>query len=104
MPTKIFTTLGGKCPFGMGCDIDTQPCRNCKHFYRAGTGMFFWCNHPVEDVPEKTDSVLKSTKSVPKARKSVPKASKDAPKQKKRGRPAKKAILMPVNAKKEKNG
>lgn len=104
MPTKIFTTLGGKCPFGMGCDIDTQPCRNCKHFYRAGTGMFFWCNHPVENVPEKTDSVPKSNKSVPKARKSVPKASKDAPKQKKRGRPAKKAILRPVNAKKEKNG
>lgn len=104
MPTKIFTTLGGKCPFGMGCDIDTQPCRNCKHFYRAGTGMFFWCNHPVEDVPEKTDSVLKSNKSVPKARKSVPKASKDAPKQKKRGRPAKKAILRPVNAKQKKNG
>ena len=101
MPTKIFTTLGGKCPFGMGCDIDTQPCRNCKHFYRAGTGMFFWCNH---HVPEKTDSVLKSDKSVPKARKSVPKASKDAPKRKKRGRPAKKAILRPINAKKEKNG
>ena len=97
MPTKIFTTLGGKCPFGMGCDIDTQPCRNCKHFYRAGTGMFFWCNHPVEDVPEKADPV-------PKSNKSVPKASKDAPKRKKRGRPAKKAILRPVNAKKEKNG
>lgn len=104
MPTKIFTTLGGKCPFGMGCDIDTQPCRNCKHFYRAGTGMFFWCNHPVENVPEKTDSVLKSTKSVLKSTKSVPKASKDAPKQKKRGRPAKKAILRPVNAKQKKNG
>lgn len=103
MPTKIFTTLGGKCPFGMECDIDTQPCRNCKYFYRAGTGMFFWCNHP-EDVPEKADSVPKSNKSVPKVRKSVPKASKDAPKQKKRGRPAKKAILRPVNAKQKKNG
>ena len=104
MPTKIFTTLGGKCPFGMGCDIDTQPCRNCKHFYRAGTGMFFWCNHPLENVPEKANSVLKSDKSVPKVRKSVPKASKDAPKRKKRGRPAKKAILRPVNVKKGKNG
>ena len=46
MPTKIFTILGGNCPFGRGCDIDSLSCRKCEHFYRTGTGTFFWCKHP----------------------------------------------------------
>ena len=49
MPTKIFTIMGGDCPFGRGCEIDSQVCRKCEHYYRAGTGTFFWCKHPDGD-------------------------------------------------------
>ena len=97
MATKIFTTIPGPCPFGYKNDIDDHLCRVCPYFYRAGTGMFFWCNHPVESVP-------KTPESVPKTRKTVPKATKDVPKTKKKGRPAKNAILRPVKTRKKKNG
>lgn len=44
MPTKIFTTISGPCPFGKNITIDSPGCRSCEKYYRAGTGMFFWCN------------------------------------------------------------
>lgn len=84
MPTKIFTTLGGNCPFGRGCELDSPRCRQCQHYYRAGTGTFFWCNTPKED-----ESVSKSIEIVPKTTGIV----HDKPK---RGRPRKKAISKPV--------
>ena len=46
MPTKIFTTIDGQCPFGRPCQTDSKECRKCEHYYRAGTGTFFWCKHP----------------------------------------------------------
>ena len=52
MPTKIFTTIDGKCPFGRNCAIDSTECRKCEWFYRAGTAMFFWCRHPVTPETE----------------------------------------------------
>lgn len=97
MPTKVFTTIDGLCPFGKKVMIDSPGCRSCEHFYRIGTETFFWCTHPVESVP-------KMPESVPKTRKTVPKATKDVPKTKKRGRPAKKAISKPVKTRKKKNG
>ena len=83
MPTKIFTTISGLCPFGKKIMIDSTGCRSCEHFYRVGTETFFWCTHPVESVPKTPESV---------------------PKTKKRGRPAKKAISKPVKTLKKKNG
>lgn len=53
MPTKIFTTIDGQCPFGRKCAIDSQECRKCEWFYRAGTAMFFWCRHPVTQEKER---------------------------------------------------
>ncbi len=47
MPTKIFTTIIGPCPFGMGCAIDSTTCRQCPFFFRMGTATFFWCKHPT---------------------------------------------------------
>lgn len=52
MPTKIFTTISGLCPFGKKIMIDSTGCRSCEHFYRMGTATFFWCRHPIEEVPE----------------------------------------------------
>lgn len=92
MPTKIFTTISGLCPFGKKIMIDSTGCRSCEHFYRMGTATFFWCTHPVESVP-------KTPESVPKTRKTVPKATKDVLKTKKRGRPPGKAKKKPVNGK-----
>ena len=43
MPTKIFTTIDGQCPFGRPCQTDSKECRTCENYYRNGTGMFFWC-------------------------------------------------------------
>ena len=51
MPTKVFTLMGGGCPFGKECEIDSPSCRKCQWFYRTGTGTFFWCNHPIEQKP-----------------------------------------------------
>ena len=77
MPTKIFTTIIGDCPFGKGVKIDSTQCRNCSEYYRTGTGMFFWCRHPEpEKLPEKP----------------------------KRGRPPKNAVFRPNKTRKKKNG
>lgn len=83
MPTKVFTTLGGLCPFGRGIEIDSLQCRRCPYYYRTGTAMFFWCNHPGESVPKSAEPVKKTGK---------------------RGRPAKKAENRPVNKREKKNG
>jgi len=48
MPTKVFTTIDGLCPFGKKVMIDSPTCRSCEYFYRMGTGTFFWCNNPVQ--------------------------------------------------------
>lgn len=55
MPTKIFTTIDGKCPFGRECQTDSKECRKCENYYRNGTGMFFWCKAatPGLDAPKK---------------------------------------------------
>lgn len=85
MPTKIFTTLGGKCPHN-GCEFESESCKRCQWFYRAGTGTFFWCNHPIE--------------------RTVQEAAKDAPgdgqQKRKRGRPPGKAAKRAVNKTKTK--
>lgn len=51
MATKVFTTIAGPCPFGEGHGIDTEGCRRCGHYWRVGTGLFFWCNHPAGQSP-----------------------------------------------------
>lgn len=108
MPIKIFTTISGPCPFGKNVTIDSPGCRSCEHFYRTGTGMFFWCNNPgpklEESVLKSGESVPKTSKSVPETRKRVPKTTKSGTEPKKRGRPAKKAISKPVKTRKKKNG
>ena len=86
MPTKIFTVLGGDCPFGRGCAIDSISCRKCQYFYRTGTGTFFWCNHPIEAAaPEE-----------------APKAPDIPQERRKRGRPRKNAIIKPMGRPKTK--
>lgn len=108
MPIKIFTTITGPCPFGKNVTIDSPGCRSCEHFYRTGTGMFFWCNNPVpkseESVIKSGESVPKTTKSVPETRKRVPKTTKSGTEPKKRGRQDGKAEKKPVKTRKKKNG
>ena len=59
MPTKIFTTISGPCPFGKKTDIDSTACRSCEHFYRTGTGTFFWCKAgPSKTVPNMAQEIL----------------------------------------------
>lgn len=84
MPTKIFSILGGSCPFGKGIEIDSAKCRNCEYYYRAGTGTFFWCRNP--DV-----SILEASKPKP-----------PEPEKRKRGRPPGKAKKKPVKRIKKK--
>ena len=79
MPTKIFTTIDAQCPFGKGIPIDSLKCRQCSFYYRAGTGMFFWCKHPVPETP------------------------KTGTQGKKKGRPSGKAKRKPVKTRKPKN-
>lgn len=86
MPTKVFTLMGGGCPFGKGCEIDSPSCRKCEHFYRAGTGTFFWCNHPI--VQEPATIARKAPEIVQEKRK--------------RGRPPGKAVKKPVKRRKTK--
>jgi len=86
MPTKVFTLMGGKCPFGKGCDIVTESCRKCEWYYRAGTGTFFWCRYPIEREPEKIER----------------KAPEIAQPKRKRGRPPGKAAKKPVKRTKKK--
>lgn len=108
MPTKVFTLMGGGCPFGQGCEIDSPSCRKCQWFYRTGTGTFFWCNNPdpksEESVLKSGESVPKTTKNVPEIRKRVNKTTKSGTEPKKRGRPAGKAEKKPVKTRKKKNG
>lgn len=59
MMTKIFTVLGGRCPFGCNCEIDSTECRKCEHFYRVGTATFFWCKHPVTSMISKPEKEKK---------------------------------------------
>lgn len=80
MPTKIFTTFDLQCPFGENIAVDSVKCRQCPHYYRAGTGMFFWCKHPV------------------------PESTKTGTQPKKKGRPRVKAKIKPVKTRKKKNG
>lgn len=82
MPTKIFTTISGPCPFGTGCDIDSTKCRQCQWYFRMGTGTFFWCNHPGGREQEQTKE----------------------PEKTKRGRPRKNGPKKPVKRTKKKNG
>lgn len=100
MPTKIFTVMGGQCPFGRGCEIDSATCRKCEWFYRIGTATFFWCNHPVK-VNAPSDVPLDAPPMRKRIARKVPKL--DPPK-KKRGRPAKKSQKRPVTARKTKKG
>ena len=95
MATKVFTTIPGPCPFGFHNNIDDHLCRLCPYYYRAGTGTFFWCNHPAE-------SVLKKRGTVPKTRETVPKAAESVRKTKKRGRPPGKATKKAVKRTKTK--
>lgn len=81
MPTKIFTTMGGRCPFGYHNNIDDNLCRLCPYYYRAGTGTFFWCNHPA---PEKGKAKRES------------KPTQEVAQVRKRGRPRKDATKKPV--------
>ena len=86
MPTKVFTVLGGKCPFGENHTIDSPACRQCKHYWRMGTHTFFWCNHP--------DGMNKSGTSNGQA------GSKSGTSMKKRGRPRKNEQKRPYKARK----
>lgn len=72
--------MGGNCPFGKGCEIDSPSCRKCQWFYRTGTGTFFWCNHPIEQKPAEI----------------AQKAPEIAQPKRKRGRPPGKATKKPV--------
>ena len=104
MPIKIFITLGGVCPFGLGCDRDSLKCRQCRYYYRTGTGTFFWCNHPVEqnsaEIEQKTRKIARETPKIaqPKRKRGRPpgKTAKTKKKTTKKGRPVTKAILRPV--------
>lgn len=59
MPKKIFTTITTACPFGKPVTIDSPACRSCEHFYRTGTGTFFWCKAgPDDHVPNMTQEIL----------------------------------------------
>ena len=53
MLTKIFTTIEQKCPFGKEYQIDSTKCRSCEFYFRMGTGMFFWCKHPIPEPKPK---------------------------------------------------
>lgn len=86
MPTKIFTTISGPCPFGKNVTIDSPGCRLCEHFYRTGTATFFWCNHPIERKPPEI----------------AHKAPEIAQEKRKRGRPPGKATKKAVNRTKKK--
>lgn len=83
MPTKIFTTIPGLCPFGRNVLIDSSSCRNCEHYYMRGTATFFWCMNTLQTVTKLPET---------------------EPKPKKRGRPPGKAKKKPIKTHKKKNG
>jgi len=78
--------MGGGCPFGKGCEIDSPSCRKCQWFYRTGTGTFFWCNHP--DGQKRAEAPQKAPEI-------------EQPKRK-RGRPPGKAKIKPNKTRKTK--
>ena len=100
MPSKVFTVLGGDCPFGRKCAIDSPSCRQCPHYYRTGTGTFFWCNHPIEQKPaeiaHETPEIVQERPKIARKRTTKAKTTK------KKSRPAKKAISKPVKTRKTK--
>ena len=90
MPTKIFTTIGGNCPFGRKCAVDSTECRKCEWFYRTGTATFFWCRHPEDQKKPKTDSKKPAPLIADPVKKHrAKKTQKPEAEKKKRGRPAK---------------
>lgn len=94
MPTKVFTLMGGQCPFDKGCEIDSSSCRNCQWYYRVGTGTFFWCNHQKE-----TESKDYSDKP---SQNHFREPTKMIEPKRKRGRPPGKAAKKPVKRMKNK--
>ena len=108
MATKIFTTIPGRCPFGYKNDIDDNLCRVCPYYYRAGTGMFFLCNHPpvAQELPKKARKDPEIARKDPEiARKDPEIARKDpeiAQEKRKRGRPPGKATKKAVKRTKTK--
>lgn len=71
MPTKVFTILGGVCPFGQMVMIDSLACRNCEFYFRTGTGTFFWCR--AGELPEPEREAIPE----PKKKRGRPKGSKN---------------------------
>lgn len=92
MPTKIFTTIPGPCPFGYHNKIDDNLCRLCPYYFRTGTATFFWCNHPP------MEKAVRKPKRVPEN------AESGTQQKRKRGRPPGKSTKKPVNQTKKKNG
>ena len=89
MPTKIFTTIDGSCPFGRGCQTDSKECRTCENYMRNGTGMFFWCKAATPpDAPKKKRG---------RPRKTDVQAKDAAMKAAKRGRKPKKGKERPIS-------
>ena len=86
--------MGGGCPFGKGCEIDSPSCRKCQWFYRTGTGTFFWCNHPIEEKP--AEIAQKAPEIAQKAPEIAQKAPEIAQPKRKRGRPPGKGTKKPV--------
>ena len=80
MPTKIFTTIEADCPFGKGVKIDSTACRNCPQYYRAGTGMFFWCRHPEPEPTPQPKKRGRPAGTVPKTKKNGPRTGRTVPK------------------------
>lgn len=79
MPTKIFTTIDGNCPFGLNVKIDSKECRTCANYYRSGTGMFFWCNHPPgPEKPKRTVRPKPEPADKKKKRGETPKKGKES--------------------------
>lgn len=89
--------MGGDCPFGRGCELDSLRCRQCQHYYRAGTGTFFWCNHPIE---QKSAGIARKAPEIaqPKRKRGRPpgKTAKTKKKTTQKECTPKKAILWPA--------
>lgn len=79
--------MGGGCPFGKECEIDSLSCRKCQWFYRTGTGTFFWCKHPIEQKPAEI------ARKAPEIARKAPEITQP---KRKRGRPPGKATKKPV--------
>jgi len=72
---KIFTTIVGVCPL-KGFEQDSQRCRACEFYFRAGTGTFFWCRRPQEPKKVEGAQVAGVVGDVPKRKRGRPKGSK----------------------------